>query len=410
MNRTERDVMRRLAAARPARLDPAVPADPGVRAEELALAMSGPPGASGVSPRAVAVRRVSPRWGIGLVSAAAAAAAAVVATLMGPAGDGGPGPGTSREAAPASGRDFLLAAAVRQEADGGGTDATGAFWYQRQRHGSLHRVEGGDGKSGGGGGYTVDRRSDSEYWLARDADRRWSRSTAAGTRPATADDERAWRRAGSPRAWDVAGSFEKLTRDDTALITQDAPGGATDTMPMGDLEIAELRALPTDDKALRERLHELVDAEYNAPPDTLRRLVAAKALEIAVGMPATPGLRAAAYRLLAAEPGVRSLGGTEDRSGRRGDGVAIPDQEAGTEQRIVLDRRTGAPLGTLTAATRDGHGRVKGEIIEYTTMVGQSWTDTPPPFDRDDQREMHIPYDPRKKPEPEPEPVRTARD
>ncbi|GGZ51695.1 hypothetical protein GCM10010387_52370 [Streptomyces inusitatus] len=368
--------------------------------------LPGPPEAPGAAPRAAAaVRRVSPRWGIGLVSAAAAAA--VVATLMGPAGDGGPGPGASREAAPASGRDFLLAAAARQEADGGGgTDATGAFWYQKQRYGSLHRVE------GGSGGYTVDRRSDSEYWLARDADRRWSRYTAAGTRPATADDERAWRRAGSPSSWDVANSFEKLTRDDTALITQDAPGGATDSMPMGDIEIAELRALPTDGKALRERLYELVDADYNAPPDTMRRLVAAKALQIAVGMPATPGLRAAAYRLLAAEPGVRSLGETEDRSGRPGDGVAIPHPEAGTEERIVLDKKTGAPLGTLTAATRDGHGRVKGEIIEYTVMVGQSWTDTPPPFDRDEQRDVHIPYDPRKKPEPDPdpEPARTDRD
>ncbi|MER5769088.1 CU044_5270 family protein [Streptomyces sp. NPDC001985] len=412
------DVLRRLAAARPAHLDPEAPAGEGVRERELAAAMAGDRathrthgahgtrGAAGVRRERTAAgtgsgrtgpgRLLSPRWGIGLASAATAAVLGV--TLL-PAGDGGSSaPGTARDAAReagqgtlgdgASGGAYLLAAAERQEA-GGDPAGDGAFWYQKERHGAMFRVPG----ANGGPGYVVDDRYESREWLARDANRRWSRTTGIGARPASLGDERAWRQSGAPRAWDVFTGFGKLRHEASGLIAQDAPGGSGDTMPMGEIQIRQLRGLPTDVEGLRERLHELVDEEYNAPARHLRELVAAKALEIAVGMPAGPELRAAAYRLLAAEPGVRALGEIKDRSGRPGYGVALPSP-GGIERRIVLDKRTGAPLGTLTVATRDDHDRVKGEVIEYTTHLEQSWTDTPPPFDRDEQPEIELPYDP----------------
>ncbi|MER7045645.1 CU044_5270 family protein [Streptomyces jumonjinensis] len=378
------DIMRRLADARPARLDPGAPVGDEVRTAELAMAMREADAAPSAAARPARTPArtparpwLRPRWGVGLVSAAAAAAA--IAVTLAPA-DGGSGPdGTAASA----GQDLLLTAAARVEA-ADGTAGQGAFWYQKERYGSLHQVPGADGQPG----YVIDDRHDSQDWLAQDAKKRWSRSDGVGARPASEKDETAWRKAGSPKRWDTAGG---LSYEGAGLITQDAPGGNGDTMPMGEVQIAELRELPTEAKALRERLHELVDKEYNAPDAVMQGLIRAKAVEIAVHLPSGPELRAAAYRLLAAEPGVRDLGKIKDHSGREGYGVAIPYEKTDIELRIVLDTRTGAPLGTLTATTDAHDGWPKGATIRYTTNLGQNWTDTPPPFTEDKQPEADTP-------------------
>ncbi|WP_307832818.1 CU044_5270 family protein, partial [Streptomyces clavuligerus] len=368
----ERDILRRLAAARPAHLDGDAPVDPAVRTCELTAAMNSAPAAherartGPVRPRTPQWLR--PRWGVGLVSAAAATAVAV--TLV-PSGDGAGTPGDTPTA-----REFLLAAAAKVEKEGE-RKKDGAYWYQKERMGSIDRVPGRNGRPG----YAIDSRSDHLSWLARDSHKRWSQTTDTGTRPSTKKDESAWRAAGAPRSW------PKLGRewDGKGLVHRDAPGGPGHVVPMGNMKIEEMRKLPTGAKALRARLRQLVEKEYNAPDWVLRDEVVRKAVELAVGMPAGPELRAAAYRVLAEEPGVRALGTIRDQSGREGYGVAIPSPGplSGDELRLVLDRRTGAALGTLRVATDNEYGRRKGEVTTYTTVLDTAWTNISPPFDRD---------------------------
>ncbi|MEO3978541.1 CU044_5270 family protein [Streptomyces sp. CAU 1734] len=371
------DVMRRLREARPPELADGTRADPGRRVAELTAAMTGTPPAGAEAEPRPARQLPRLRWGIGLVGVAAAGALAVTllpADSGAPARAGAPAPGTG----PVTGRDFLLAAAERVESRGKNT--TGAYWYTEERSGNFIPVPGKDGKPA----YLVDDRTQNRQWLARNEHKRWSDTAGTGVRPAFAKDERAWRAAGSPKNWDLWGIGGKLKWDAFGLVAQDAPGGSGDTMPMGDISIKDVQALPTDVDKLRKRLRELVDKEYNAPEKHLRELVQRKAFEVAVHMPAGPALRAAAYRLLAEEPGVRALGEITDRSGRKGYGVGLPAWGA-TQQQIILDKRNGAPLGVQTVNLKAQHNREKGGILYYSTIVEQRWTNTEPPFSEDKQ-------------------------
>jgi hypothetical protein len=116
----------------------------------------------------------------------------------------------------------------------------------------------------------------------------------------------------------------------------------------------------------------------------LDRIVVNSAIELATSLPSSPALRAAAYRLLAAEPGVRSLGDVKDHTGRAGHAVALPSPYASApELRLIFDKSTGMPLGTETVATRSGDGAREGETLSYTTITSMQWTDEAPPFDTD---------------------------
>ncbi|MEV7284258.1 CU044_5270 family protein [Streptomyces sp. NPDC093252] len=373
----QRDVMARLAAARPAALDDGAMADPVTRARELAAAVrhDTPP----VSRKPWRpVRR--PRWAL----AALPVAVAVTVTLV-QGGGGGSGDGSGGGTA----SDYLLAAAAKVEARGDGSG--GDYWFQEERLGALHRVPGdGDGDQGEGeGAYVIDQRETGRQWLASGSDRRWSEYEDTGTGPASPADERAWRAAGSPDEWTLPESAggDVVRREPSGVVKRDAPGDGVDVVPIGELTTDQLKSLPTEPGALRERLVELANARFRAadgsPDDLTDRIVVWQAIEIAVRLPADAELRAAAYRLLSQEPGVRDLGVVEDRSGREGNGVALPAREGESELRLILDRSTGAPLGTLTVATRAHDGWAEGETTSYTTIVERRWTDTPPSFDRD---------------------------
>ncbi|MER6912038.1 CU044_5270 family protein [Streptomyces sp. NPDC000594] len=396
----ERDVLRRLAAARPPHLDGNAPVDPAVRTRELTAAMTaGPEGRTKPAEAALSRPRtpqwLRPRWGVGLVSAAAATAIAV--TLIPSGGGSGPDSGDDPvSAAPGArptARDFLLAAAAKVEKEG--DDKTGAYWYRSEHSGQFAQVRGKDG----GVRYRLDKRTGSRTWTARDENKRWSEYTDTGTRPASEADEAAWRAAGAPKNWPEL----RLSWKGKGLLAQDAPGGSGDTVPMGEIDIAELRKLPTGTKELKAHLRALVEKEFDAPEKHLRELTVWKAIEIATAMPAGPELRAAAYRVLAEEPGVRALGTVKDRSGREGHGVAIRTWDGNEELQLVLDRKTGVALGTLTLATKSDGYHNKGQLKGYTTIVDNTWTDTPPPFDKDlDPPRSEIDHDPDKAPEPGP--------
>ncbi|WP_327419947.1 hypothetical protein OG612_41265 [Streptomyces sp. NBC_01527] len=75
-----------------------------------------------------------------------------------------------------------------------------------------------------------------------------------------------------------------------------------------------------------------------------------------ITMPVKPGVRAAAYRVMADLPGVRVVGRVTDPLGRKGVGVEFPDTYrtplGSTRQRLVVDPSTGAMLSTVPKNAR----------------------------------------------------------
>ncbi|WP_413753426.1 CU044_5270 family protein [Streptomyces sp. R-74717] len=359
------DILHRLTAARPAHLDPDRPTPSPVREEELATVMTRPR-----APRTARATAQPRRAGRPLVSGLALATAmAVAAVVITDTAPEKPGPAPS--ATSGSGSQVLLAAAshVEQQPAGSGT-----YWYVEEHLGSLHKVPGKN--------YTVDVRTEQRNWTAAAKNKQWSQLLDPGARPATKADQAAWKADGSPTSWNLTG--ETVTYAGKGEIQHDAPGGTADIVTMGDLPLRLLAALPTDEKALRKRLFALVDKDYNAPEKILDRIVVDTAVQLATTLPSTPALRAAAYRLLAAEPGVRSLGDVKDHTGRTGYAVALPGPyEHAPELRLIFDKSTGMPLGTETVATRGGDGVSRGELLSYTTITSMKWTEEAPPFDTD---------------------------
>ncbi|GEC10594.1 hypothetical protein SSP24_82490 [Streptomyces spinoverrucosus] len=362
------DVLHRLTAARPAHLDPDLPTPSPVREEELATAMS--------RPRATRRERAAarPRWVSrplvsGLALATATAVAAVVITDAAPEK-----PGPSSSAASGSGSRTLLAAAAHVERQPAGS---GTYWYVEEHMSSLHKVPGKN--------YTIDVRTEQRYWTAAAKNKYWSQHVDSGARPATKADEAAWRADGSPTSWKLTSETDGIvTYAGKGEIEHDAPGGRADSVPYGEVPLRLLPTLPTDAKALRKRLYALVDKDYNAPEKVLDRIVVSTAIQLATSLPSSPALRAAAYRLLAAEPGVRFLGDVKDHTGRTGYAVALPSPYGSApELRLIFDKSTGMPLGTETVATRSGDGAGKGDLLGYTTITSMKWTDEAPPFDTD---------------------------
>ncbi|MFH8871526.1 CU044_5270 family protein [Streptomyces griseus] len=357
------DILHRLTAARPTHLDPGRPTPP-LRDEELARIMT--------SPRATPKARntVQPnRARRPLLSGLALAAVAVALVVITDIPPDGAASAPHSEAS-GSGSEVLFAAAAHVEQQQAGS---GAYWYVEEHLGSLQEVP---GKS-----YTVAVRTEQRSWTAAAKNRQWSQLLDLGSRPATKADEDAWKADGSPTSWHLEG--ETLTYAGKGEIQHDAPGGKADIGTMGDLPLHLLDSLPTDEKALRKRLSALVDKDYNAPAEILDRMVVDTAVQLATTLPSTPALRAAAYRLLAAEPGVRSLGDVKDHTGRTGYAVALSSPHEAVELHLIFDKSTGMPLGTETVITQNGERGNKGKPQAYTTITSMKWTEDAPPFNTD---------------------------
>jgi len=229
-------------------------------------------------------RRVRPlALGAGLV-AAAAAAAVVVATLPGAPADAPP----PQAVAPVvTGQQVLLAAAtVAEHAPAG----TGKYWYVR----------------------TASDKQVYEYWFTSDG-HMWFRGAKSG------------------------GRVMPL-------------GPAPLRLAATDVTFEQLRTLPTDPAALRDWLVNAIahsNARTSAGPLTAadrERELLLSMVSLVSTLPASPAVRAAAFRSIAAYPGVRDLGPV---SGGRG--FLLPG-----EYRLVVDPSTGRINRTSMYVSADG--------------------------------------------------------
>jgi hypothetical protein len=194
------------------------------------------------------------------LTAAAAAAAVAMGSVGAPPGTAGPSQavgGTQQGGSPAglSGRDLLLAAAVTAASR---PDGVGRYWHVVTDDDAL------DGPAGAG-------RYPQETWTERNGVV-WTLAT---------DRRGVWNLGGGPRRFPVAG--EQLTFE-------------------------QLQRLPADPGGLQDWISRSLRCSGYVAPSDLAGDVSLALAQLLFYVPASSGVRSAAFRALAAMPGVQHLG------------------------------------------------------------------------------------------------------
>jgi hypothetical protein len=346
-----RNVMTLLEQARPACLDPEP--DPLRRERDLARILTSAPvgqDRSMTPGRRIAgmpARRFS--FGLGIT----AAAATVVTVIVSSTGTPNLSRSTAEPAAPASTRTTSTATATlgsRQilllaaDKAAHAAPAGGRYWAAKSTFEALYQV------NQAGATYDIRMRQRDDTWTARSATATsWYIAQNLGAGPATAADKAAWVKAGSPTSFQVK-DIHTLTISATAGKVSGNPsnsGSSVFSLGGRNVSMKDLQALPGDPaklKALLLRYFHDGGAGGELPSTSNAWLFEVGASMLS--MPITPAVRAATYRIVAALPGVRSLGSTTDIDGRTGNGVAIQttDPYGVDEIRVIIDPDTGLPL------------------------------------------------------------------
>jgi hypothetical protein len=340
-------------------------------------------------------RRRSRRvWTAGLAATAVAAT-----TLVAVIGVGGPADRSSKDQ-PMSARQILLAAATTSE---GRPSTTGRYWHAEIRnvpepvtvqHGRIrYRLD-----------MTVDQKN---VWIARSpGDLSWYLQDGNPTFTApTPADAAAWRHDGSPTAFikakprpECCGPMSEGP-DDSELLRpwpagKAAPHGwrlaGESTLPgiyvkgprsifLGEshhkVSVKEITNLPTEPTQLKTRLQALVDpAALKSFGRTPTEGMYDAVRDLLILAPAPPKVRAAAFRLLATFPGIKTLGKVRDPLGREGIGLIVTDpsfRPGGSYQdRFIIDPATSNILAV-------GNQSAPGNHNTYTA-VSTGWTNTAP--------------------------------
>ncbi|MGV9804879.1 CU044_5270 family protein [Micromonospora chersina] len=304
---SHRDTLRALGDARPRSLDPSGRSDPALITAH---------------PRPESITRTARRPVRRLVLAGALPAVAL-ATAGAIVLDNASGPGPSpvqpgvSSPAPADAGGLLLVAAGHSES---APAAAGRYWVLRAEHG--------DGA----------RRAQDELWLA-----------AAPGLPSAA-----YVRDADGGSWTVR-PLHGHTAENNFLLAG-APRSAR-----------ELAALPTTPAKLRNKL--LAWYADTGAAEGRDHFLFHSGAALVLDLPVSPQVRAAAYRMLAALPGVTSLGRVTDQLGRSGVAVTVTRQgDFGTAQtRLIVDPTTGQALAQ--------ESWVADSPSSWTAVIAARWSD-----------------------------------
>jgi hypothetical protein len=318
------------------------------------------------------------RAGLPATAVVAAAAIAAVATITAPSPVPQSGP---------SGREVLLTAA--RTVARASQPVTGRYWVTPGTVGNFLKVGPADDP------YLVLEKVGVQYWAARSPrDGSPDLSQALWVRPASPSDQAAWRRDGSPAEWQNIGqdtaladpygnpAYGRLLPLSTApgkLTTQTAEYGSQPFL-VGDkaLSLRQLLALPADPHKLKELL--LAGSRHYAPVSQSAYLL--QAVPPVLQMPVTPAVRSALYRMLAAMPGIRSLGTVKDVSGKQGAAVAYTGKYTNCGNGIPLHSSSSSLYRVLFTSCSvqqilvidPATGLPQAEELRYAQLpAGQKW-------------------------------------
>ncbi|GAA0930936.1 hypothetical protein [Nonomuraea longicatena] len=269
----------------------------------------------------------------------------------------------------------------------------GAYWRRPLLHTSLIRVE------AAGRAFNVLSASSADLWQPRDTgDPVQVRLREEYVRPATAEDDRAWKAAGSPLTVQPLCSSGTMTENCKPMRITSRPSACQYTRAaeprspfsdrrIGEITLAELAALPADADKLRAKLHDRWRATRDGRPFAEFLSSSWTLLE----MPVSPGVRAATLRLLAESPTTRTHGMTTDPFGRPGLAVTFTKSEGftgqfGSDDEVaerytnILDPGNGTFLLLHAAiAAESAEGLTKGTFLQHTAWLPEKgWTDDRP--------------------------------
>ncbi|WBB63547.1 CU044_5270 family protein [Streptomyces sp. WMMC500] len=400
-------LMRRLADARPADFDPELPVPAETRAAELRRAMTAPTASS-----APAAAPRGPRWrpyalGGGLVATATATVLLVISATAGSGPAAQPAHWDLDAAAPQAGGDgdsVLLAAAetaVAQDAarDGRYWSVDYELWQQFAASESAER-------------YTIAggvRQTNS-------TDTKTGEFCSSGKNipfaPASAADNDAWQRDGSPDPVPV--TMDSDTQRLRAFMT--SPGKA---VPLGEdgnsafhvyrgtapptvrvyvpttdeapfilggraLSLEELNALPADPDALTDELLRGFTGEVRKWAGSREEFLFEAARNLLLDVPVSGEVRGAAFQMLAGLEGITVLDDVTDVAGRTGTAAALEsraDSGAMLQHRLIFDSATSRGL-TADTVVVEPTGSFKdykaGAVVSAEAVEQAEWTDTRP--------------------------------
>lgn len=342
-------------------------------------------------------RRLMPAPGralLGLAAAAVAVAVAASVTLSDNTVSVVPQPSTSvAPTAEPTARHILLAAAVAMER----ARADGDYWRTK---GVNQWMLTDPTRS-----YVLERGRSGEQWLAKRPDLQgWRISQDLGAKPATPQDEAAWRAAGAPTSW----RYPKNMKTENLFAVPFKPleaaagertaerllgkwkGMAGDLSGRESMTWKQVRAIPGEPGKLRSYLEKgITRVTRGLTADTVgydveevkAYLLVRNCVDIISTLPAPPEARASAYRILASLPGIRAEGEMTDPLGRRGQALSYQEEiEPGlfSKVRLVIDPSTGlllAEVRTNTTKLADGR-QVELRVSRSFQAIG--WTDERP--------------------------------
>jgi hypothetical protein len=340
-------------------------------------------------------RRSPRRWalpaGAGLAAVAAAVAVAVAMSGQTPRPVVTPGA--------ESARTVLLGAALAADRQ---PVTSGRYWHVSSEVRSFQKVR--------AGGYLIVNTSREEYWQGREG-QATNRGHYLGARPAGPADEAAWRKAGSPHVFLTVEGKRPTTSGNGPFMSH---GPAAEVLePMGAAAQAgldRLQDVPTDPVRLRAWLLALPDSpavRHPIPPAKLRLLrpgaptpsapppptkaeldhwLFVQGADLILYAPVSPKARAAAFRMLAALPTVKSAGTVRDADGRRGTAVAMTEIDPGDKPEQIQERLVIAPADGRALAFEEvvlGPNIIypdltAGTIAVTTTVRTAGWTEKSP--------------------------------
>ncbi|MGW3568371.1 CU044_5270 family protein [Streptomyces sp. NPDC000941] len=393
MARKRPDVMKTLADARPPEFDPehlAGSAGSERARHDLITILSSAPDAPEARRSAGSARPFTWRWALP-VAATAAAAGVLVATLP----QGGSGSEGSRATArpttagprhtPENGRLALLNVASRLESKAD----QGTYWQTTTRSGWIGVVA----------------ESGSTFAVATSETQQWSFGVRPGTQslwvsgidditePRTERDAARWRAAGSPKDVTLAESGSQpggklglrieSGSEKRPTVTRINQGDKIAALGARNVTYADLRKLPGDSGKLKKALAELYEEDRGSEISGRTEWMWHQAAGL-IGLPVKPEVRAAAYRVIADLPGIRSLGEVTDPLGRKGVGFALPATERpdyGTARsELIVNPATGALLSEQQVLTKPNAqaaeaGLTAGTVVNHTATVTSKWAD-----------------------------------
>ncbi|MFI0818195.1 CU044_5270 family protein [Streptomyces sp. NPDC021098] len=384
MARNRPDVMRTLANARPPALDPDRPAGSARARNDLITILAGAP--------EVPETRLPARpftWRLALPVAVAAAAAGVVVAALpqgtrgadGALATAGPAAGAPRHT-PGNGRLALLNVAARADRPA----EEGTYWQTTTRSAWTGVVA----DSGQTFAVVDSEKGQRSVGVRPGTESLEIRGLDAAVEPRTARDRERWRDAGLPK--EVTLAAEKGGKLTLRMGTGAGKRPMVDRTNLGDeiaalgarnVTYADLRRLPGDTAKLKARLADLYAEDGGSEVKDRTEWMWQQAAGL-ITLPVKPAVRAAAYRVIAGLPGIRSLGEVTDPLGRKGIGFALPANEVpdygAVRSELIVDPATGALLAdrqTLTKpnAKAAGAGLTAGTVVNYTATVTAKWTD-----------------------------------